>query len=322
MLHVRIVSPTELTDEIEQILADEPSVTALVVLRGVATRPMGDVVEADIAREVANDLVDRLRATGVHREGAIQMEPVHTWASRRGFDAELAAPGSSADAVVWAEVAQRSYDDSELNWTYLTFMTLATVLAGIAVVLDSQILIIGAMVLGPEFGPVAALGVALVLRRWVLLALATRTLVLGFAAAIAITVGLAAIVRLLGWVTVDELSAPHPQVDFIASPDRWSFVVALLAGAAGVISVTSSKMGGLTGVFISVTTVPAAGNIALGAAFGLWDRVWGSAEQLGVNLIGMAVAGWAALAFQQAVWSRVSIRRATSLIRRRRDRMN
>ena len=59
--------------------------------------------------------------------------------------------------VVWAQVAQRSYDDSELNWTFLSFMSLATLIAGIAIVLDSQILVIGAMVLGPEFGAIAAL---------------------------------------------------------------------------------------------------------------------------------------------------------------------
>ena len=78
---------------------------------------------------------------------------------------------------MWAEVAQRSYEETELNWTYLSFMTLATVIAAIAIVLDSQILVIGAMVLGPEFGAIAALGVALVRRRSALLALATRTLI-------------------------------------------------------------------------------------------------------------------------------------------------
>ncbi len=49
----------------------------------------------------------------------------------------MKTPGSSADAVVWAEVTQRSYEESELNWSYLTFLTLATVLAAIAIVVDS-----------------------------------------------------------------------------------------------------------------------------------------------------------------------------------------
>jgi uncharacterized hydrophobic protein (TIGR00271 family) len=102
---------------------------------------------------------------------------------------------------------------------------------------------------------------------------------------------------------------PRPGTGFIYSPDKWSFIVALIAAAAGVLSVTSAKMHGLSGVFVSVTTVPAAGNIALGIAFGVWQEVWGSTLQLAVNLSGMAVAGWITLTIQQTVWSRMSIRR-------------
>ena len=111
---------------------------------------------------------------------------------------------------------------------------------------------------------------------------------------------------------------PRPATAFIYSPDRWSFVVAVVAGAAGVLSLTSAKAGGLAGVFISVTTVPAAGNIALGIAFGAGDELWPSALQLLVNIAGMALAGWATLALQQFVWSRVSLRRATAMTRPRR----
>ncbi|MFC9790421.1 DUF389 domain-containing protein [Rhodococcus sp. NPDC127528] len=318
MLHLRILAPADLTDEAVRILDDEPGVSGLVVLRGSAVRPPGDLVVADIAREAANDVVEQLRATGLHHRGSIEIDPVHAWLSRSGFDAELHTPGSSADTVVWAEVAQRSYEDTELNWTYLSFMSMATLLAGIAIVIDSQILTIGAMVLGPEFGAIAALGVALVRRRFVLLALAIRTLVVGFVVAIAITAAAAVAGRMLGWVTIDDITGSRPGTEFIYTPDKWSFIVAMIAAAAGVLSLTSSKLGGLSGVFISVTTVPAAGNIALGIVFGVGDVIWGSTLQLLLNLSGMALAGWATLAFQQAVWSRVSVRRSRALDKVRR----
>ena len=166
MLHLRILAPNRLTDAMVRIFEDDPCVSGLAVVKDAAIRPAGDLVLADIAREAANDIIDRLRALGVHHEGTIEIQPVSTWLSGSGFDCELKAPGSSADAVVWAEVAQRSYEETELNWTYLSFMTLATVIAAIAIVLDSQILVIGAMVLGPEFGAIAALGVALVRHRF------------------------------------------------------------------------------------------------------------------------------------------------------------
>jgi uncharacterized hydrophobic protein (TIGR00271 family) len=319
MLHFRIWLPAAKSEAVVKTLSDDPAVSNLAVLRGASERPVGDVVLADVAREAANDVVDRLHALDVHRDGSVDIGQVRAWTSQRGFEAEQAAPGSGADSVVWADVTHQAYAESELNWTYVSFMTMATLIAGIAIVLDSQILVIGAMVLGPEFGAVAALGVALVRRRWNLLARSVRTLVLGFVVAILVTTLAALVGKALGWVSLEEVTAPRPGTAFIYTPDKWSFIVAVIAGAAGVLSLTSARVGGLSGVFISVTTVPAAGNVALGLAFGLSHEIWGSTLQLLLNLSGMAVAGWAALAVQQAVWSRVSKRRARLIDRLRRS---
>lgn len=319
MLFLRVSVPAELSDAAVRVLDDDEAVSGLAVLRGASLRPQGDMLLADVAREGANEVIDRLRELGVHHEGTIHVEPVRTWISQAGFDAEQRTPGSSADAVVWTDVVQRAYEESELNWTYHSFMTLATLIAAIAIVLDSQVLVIGAMVLGPEFVAIAALGLALVRRRATLLRLAARTLFVGFLVAIILTTVLALVARGLGWVVLDDVVGPRPDTAFIYAPDRWSFIVAVIAAAAGVLSLTSAKVGGLSGVFISVTTVPAAGNVALATAFGVWDDVLGSGFQLLLNISGMAVAGWATLAIQQAVWSRVSLRRARLASRRPRE---
>ena len=110
------------------------------------------MIEADLPREAVNPVVDDLMALGVQDRGH---DPAHP-----GHDLDLAAaacrpssaaPGASADAVVWTDVIERAYEESALTWTYLSFMILATLLAAIAIVTDSVILVIGAMVLGPEF---------------------------------------------------------------------------------------------------------------------------------------------------------------------------
>ncbi|MDM7855160.1 DUF389 domain-containing protein [Cellulomonas alba] len=310
MLRLRMSVPADLSDQVVATLADDPSVSALARMRGASITPAGDVVTADVAREGTNAVVERLLALDLHRVGTLQVENVETWMSRAGRDAETRTPGASADAVVWPEVTLRAYSDTELNWTFVSFMCLATLMASIAIVVDSQILVVGAMVLGPEFGAVAALGVALVRRRVNLLRLAVRALVVGFVVAIAFACVAALVGRGLGWVTPADVSGSRPGTAFIYEPDKWSVIVAVVAGAAGVLSLTSARMGGLTGVFISVTTIPAAGNVALGLAFGAFAEVRGSALQLVVNLTGMAVAGWATLLLQQTVWRRVSERRA------------
>lgn len=316
MLRMSVITPSRLTPRILETLGKDPAVSSLACHRGAAIKPEGDVVLCDVAREGANEIVDFLRGLGVHEEGTIHLAPATTWTSRAGFEADRRTPGSSADAVVWNDVTQRAYEESELNWTYLSFMSLATLIASIAIVLDSQILVIGAMVLGPEFVAVAALGLAVVRRRWTLLRIAVRTLLVGFAAAIAVTAAAALVARALGWVTTEHVTRARPDTAFIYTPDKWSFIVAVIAGAAGVLSLTSAKVGGLSGVFISVTTVPAAGNIALGLAFGVPDEVLGSGLQLLVNICGMALAGCLTLGFQRVAWTPVSVRRARRLQRR------
>jgi uncharacterized hydrophobic protein (TIGR00271 family) len=307
MLHLRLAVPRDLTEDVVIVLSTEPTVSSLSVVRGASLEPRGDLIYADVAREHANPIIDRLRTLGVPQRGTMHIENVATWLSKAALDAEVAAPGSSADAVVWPEVGQRAYADSELNGTYLVFMVLATIIAGIGIVLDSQVLVIGAMVLGPEFGPVAALALALVLRRRTLFGFALRTLLVGFAIGIAITAGLALIARAAGWVDAAVILAPRPGTEFIYHPDGWSFVVAVLAAVAGVVSLTSGRMGGMAGVFISVTTVPAAANVALGLAFWLPTELAGSAAQLVINLVAMLIAGWVTLVVRQALTRRLSV---------------
>ena len=310
MLHLRIVAPAGLGPAVLDALRGDPAVATLTVQRGAAVDPIGDVIEADVAREAVNGVIDRLRQTGVEQTGSITLTTPASWLSRRGVEAEVRTPGAPSDAVVWNDVVQKAYDETSITWTFLSFMVLATLLASIAIVLDSPILIIGAMVLGPEFGAIASLGISLVRRRPTLLRRALRSLAVGFGVALIITTLLALIARAAGWVTAEQLIGPRPGTDFIYHPDPWSLVVAVLAGAAGVLSMTSSRSSGLVGVFISVTTIPAAGNLALALAFLEGPEIIGSGLQLVINITGMGLAGWATLAVQQSVWRRLSDRRS------------
>jgi uncharacterized hydrophobic protein (TIGR00271 family) len=306
MLSVRVSSPSELSHAVEALFVADPHVSSLTILRGASVQPNGDVFIADIPRERANPLVDSLRALRVHHSGTISLNPVETWISKTGLSAEGLAPGQSADAVVWAEVTERAYDESQLTWTYISFMSLATLLAAIAIVTDSIILVIGAMVLGPEFVPIAALGLAMVRKRPQLLKQALRTLVIGFAISISLVMLLALLCNVTHLVDFNEATSPRPGTDFIYHANWWSLVVAVIAGAAGVLSLTASKGNGLVGVFISVTTIPASGNIALALAYGIWNQVFGSSIQLILNITGMALAGWLTLLLQQRIWKRVT----------------
>ncbi len=70
------------------------------------------------------------------------------------------------------------------------------------------------------------------------------------------------------------------------------------------LSLTSSKSSALVGVLISVTTIPAAANIGVAAAYADWSTVGGAAAQLCINLGGIFAAGLATLYLQRLLYVR------------------
>ena len=299
MMHLRVISPHGSTDDVLALLRDHPAVANLVVHRDAAVDPEGDVVIGDVARESANDVVERLKQLGVHTTGSIALDAVGVALSRSGANAEAAAPGEGGDAVVWDEIEQRTGEESRLSAPFLLFLVIATVIAGIGVLLDQPILIVGAMVVGPEFGPLAALCVGVIRRRPAVIGRSLLALGVGFAVAIVVTVASTLLLDAAGLVTREMLLAPRPLTDFIWRPDALSWVVGFLAGVAGMLSLTTAKSGALIGVLISVTTVPAAGNVAVAIAYGVPEEAWGSALQLAINLAAIVTAGVLTLAVQR-----------------------
>ncbi|GGW90816.1 hypothetical protein GCM10010383_20590 [Streptomyces lomondensis] len=304
MLHLRLITPCEKTDDVVRLIEKTVGTTHLVVLPDSARDPAGDVVMCDVAREAGDELLTGLRELGLDSSGSIAVESIDLSLSARADKAEADAPGEGADAVLWEHLSDATHEESTLSVTYLAFITLATMIAACGVVLDNAILIVGAMAVGPEFGPLAGICTAIVQRRPRLALRSLTALLVGFAAAMAVTVGFSLFMDAVGLFTQDQLKADRPNTGFIYAPDWFSFVVAVLAGIAGTLSLTSAKSGLLVGVAISVTTVPAAANAAVALSYGDTKQTWGSTEQLLLNLLGIILAGTATLAAQKWFWSR------------------
>ncbi len=303
MLHLRLITPADRTDEVVHLIEGTVGTTHLVVLPGAARDPVGDVVMCDVAREAGDALINRLRSLGIDSCGAITAENIDLSLSERADKAEKDAPGEPADAVLWEQLEEATHEESTLSITYIAFITLATMIAACGVVLDNAILIVGAMAVGPEFGPLAGVCTAIVQRAPRLALRSAIALLVGFAVAMAVTVAFSWMMDAFGLFSESKLEADRPNTGFVYAPDWFSFVVALLAGVAGTLSLTSSKSGALVGVAISVTTVPAAANAAVALSFGDTGQTVGSSEQLLLNLGGIVLAGTLTLLAQKALWA-------------------
>jgi uncharacterized membrane protein len=94
----------------------------------------------------------------------------------------------------------------------------------------------------------------------------------------------------------------RPVASLIDSPNLFSIVVAVLAAIVGVVSLTESRANALIGVFISVTTIPAAAALGLSLAYESWNRAGGAALQLLLNAGLLILVGAAALRIQRRIW--------------------
>jgi uncharacterized hydrophobic protein (TIGR00271 family) len=310
VVHLRIVVPNHQSGHAMDLLENTPSVCNLIFLERAARKPEGDVILCDVAREDASVIVSDLKELEIDQEGSIAMEDIDSLVSAPAERAASAAEGMPTDAVVWEEVESRTSENIELSASFLAFMTLAMLIAAVGIVTDQLILIIGAMVVGPEFGPIAGLSVATVQRRLELARRSLAALGIGLLVGIAATFIFTLAIDAAGLVPDGYKQEGHPFTDFISNPDAFSFIVAFIAGMAGVLSLTNAKSGALVGVLISVTTIPAASNIAVAASLGDGEQAMGALEQLALNLGAIFLACIGTLYVQRRLY-----------IRRRRERL-
>ena len=317
MVHLRIVAPKESAARALELLEASQSVSTVVLLAGAARKPEGDVILCDVAREDASVLIDDLRELDIPHTGSIAVDYVDTLISDAAQAAEDHAPGLASDAVVWEDVEQRSQEMTEFSLTFLAFMVLSMMIAGVGILLDQPILIVGAMVVGPEFGPLAGLSVALVENRGPLVRRSLSALALGFPVGIAVTVAMTLAFDGLDLVPGEFDPEEHPLTGFISDPDFFSFFVAYIAGTAGILSLTSPKSGALIGVLISVTTIPAAANVGVATALGAWAEAAGALRQLLLNLAAIVLAGVVTLYLQRRFYVTRRVRHLRDPTRRK-----
>lgn len=302
MVQLRIIAPTELAEQALERLHASPGVFNVIRLPGVSRKPHGDLIFADVARADTSVVVGELRELGIPAVGTIALEEVDTEISAAADRAEDASEHLPfGDEVVWEEVEERTSEETELSINFVELMMIAALIAAVGILLDSPILIVAAMVVSPEFGPIAGISVAAVQHRGDLARRSLTALAVGFPLVMALAAAATAAFRYTGLAPV-RVDVGHPLTAFISDPNFFSFFIAYLAGTAGVLSLTSTKSGALIGVLISVTTIPAAANVGVALAYLDWAEVRGAAAQLGVNLIGIFLGGIARLYVQHRVW--------------------
>ncbi len=305
MLRVRVVSPAGLTDAVLERLTAAAGVRNLVVLREAAHRPEGDAVHFDLSDGAANPVFRELRALGLARQGSISVERVDATLTPRteGHTPETGALRRET-APVWEMVDAIIRGGAAYAPSFYGLLIIAGLIGAVGILTNSQILIVGAMVVGPEYTAIIAVALGLSTRDRAPVRDGLFALLLGFLAAIVTTLLFGLAVRWSGGTPSQFLDGVRPVADLINRPNMFSVIVAVLAGLVGVVSLTEARANALIGVFISVTTIPAAASVGVSVAYGSWGEAWGSLEQLLLNVVLLIAVGAGGLSTQRLIWRR------------------
>ena len=256
MLHVRVVSPQDLTPRLVAALAAEPGVRNLVVLPGMARRPDGDAVQFDLLNESANPVLRQLRGLQL-TAGARSRSARRTWPwPARGTRPQTRRYARRERIPVWAMVEGTIRANATYPPSFYVLLVIAGLIAAVGILTNSQILVVGAMVVGPEYFAIIAAALGCSKRDWPLVHESLTALGRGFLAAVIAAFLFALAIRGAGVAPAPFLDGVRPVAELINSPNVFSVIVAVLAGMVGVVSLTESRANALIGVFISITTHP------------------------------------------------------------------
>jgi uncharacterized hydrophobic protein (TIGR00271 family) len=306
MIHVRVVSPAEVTVDLVPVLVSDAGVRNLTVAPAAVRNPDGDAIQFDLLQGRANEVIARLREFGLGEQGSISLEPLSALISTPA--ASSAGRRSRFDdfAPVWEEVEARIRNGGRYPLSWFLLLVIAGLIAAVGLFINSQILIVGAMVVGPEYLAIVALAFGLTRHEVTLVFNGAVALTVGFVLAIVAALVFGLIIRAAGLAPAAFSHGIRPVSNLINTPNAFSAIVAVLAGVVGVISLTEARASTLIGVFISVTTIPAAADVGVSAAFGSGQEALGSLEQLLLNITILAAVAAVGIPAQRAFWRRMT----------------
>jgi uncharacterized hydrophobic protein (TIGR00341 family) len=180
------------------------------------------------------------------------------------------------------------------RWSYVIMTAVSAIVGAVGLLQNSAAVVVGSMVIAPLIGPAMAASVGTVINDRELATRGIALQVLGLGLAIASAAVFGAAVRFVGLVPPGTDITSIPEIQSRLAPDFLSLAVALGAGVAGAISLTTGAGAALVGVMIAVALIPPAATVGIGLAWGqplvsLGSGVLVLVNVLSINLVAIIV---------------------------------
>ena len=174
------MSPPDVTPALANTLERNSGVLNLLIIPGVARNPAGDSVQFDVINAAANRVLADLRELGLAERGSIVIDDAGAELSDRVAEAEARAPRRAQSRASLG--AGRGPDPTGGRYppSWFVLLAIAGLIAAVGIFTNSQILVVGAMVVGPEYAAIISVALGIEHRDRRRVRVGTGTLVIGF----------------------------------------------------------------------------------------------------------------------------------------------
>ncbi len=269
-----------------------------VVAEETSNREYTASVTFPLPQAAVEPVLESLHEAGLDREAYTVVLNAETVISRRFDDLvdRYEEGEENGDRIAREELAARARSLAP-SWRTFTIMTVvSSVVATAGLLLDSAAVVVGSMVIAPLIGPAMATSTGSVVDDRELLVRGVKQQVVGGVLAVVAATIFAGLLRtghIVPLETADVFAIDEVRERLV--PDVLSLVIALGAGAAGALSLSTGVSTALVGVMIAAALVPPTAVVGIGLAWGSPRTVSGALVLVLVNFLSINFAALAVL---------------------------
>jgi uncharacterized hydrophobic protein (TIGR00341 family) len=281
---VQVTIPSGKRDRLLRTL-DEDGID-YVVTEETSGREFDSIAYIPLPTNAVEPTLESLRESGLDDDSFTVVLDANTVVSKRFEELqEEYSEDRDEDRIARDELVSSASDLAPSMSTYVIMTVVSAVVATAGLLLDSPAVVVGSMVIAPLVGPALSASVGTVVNDREMFRRGVKLQVLGLVLSVVAAFVFAFAVRHL------HLTAPLadvtavPEIRERVAPDFLMLAIAIGAGIAGIVSLTSGVSAALVGVMIAVALIPPAATVGIGLAWWQPRVSLGSGVLLLVNVL-------------------------------------
>lgn len=288
---VQLSVPADVVDGIVAVLEDEEIDYTLTPDAGNAR--FDTVCTFVLPTSAVEGTLELLRERGLSEAHQTVVIETETVISRKieELDTSTDRDEHGEDQIAREELVARANELTPSPPLYVTMTVISAIVATAGLLLDSAAVVVGSMVIAPLIGPALSASVGTVVNDSALFRTGFKNQVLGVIAAIVAAALFAWIVNVTHIVPPGVDVFTIPEVSERLRPELLALFIALGAGVAGILSLTTGISTALVGVMIAAALIPPAAAAGISLAWAEPMAAAGATVLVLVNLLSINLMG-------------------------------